>query len=116
MLDLLPKQLPILHAGEEGEVTLSKHAVASLLAGAFFCILPPQMYEKEAIPTCSFAGLYEANMRIGGFPDYQAHKIRCHLNYFRRVTTESASAAPPPRRRCPHRVISRSSQGKHFIY
>eukprot|EP01122_Echinamoeba_exundans_P000608 TRINITY_DN10533_c0_g1_i1.p1 TRINITY_DN10533_c0_g1~~TRINITY_DN10533_c0_g1_i1.p1 ORF type:complete len:473 (+),score=82.03 TRINITY_DN10533_c0_g1_i1:356-1774(+) len=85
MPDIVPHQIPILHQGVEGQVTLSKHAVAALMAGAFFCLFPPQSYEKEHFPTFSFAGLYGIVWATGGYPDHQAHKLKCHLNYFRRV-------------------------------
>jgi hypothetical protein len=89
MPDIVPHQIPILHQGEEGQVTLSKHAVAALMAGAFFCLFPPQSYEKENFPIFSFAGLYSIVWSTGGYPDHQAHKLKCHLNYFRRVLKRS---------------------------
>ncbi len=91
MPDVVPHEIPILHQGVEGEVTLSKKAVAALMAGAFFCLFPPQSYEKEPFPIFSFAGLYGLVWSMGEYPVHQAHKLKCHLNYFRRVTDRSTS-------------------------
>eukprot|EP01125_Pyxidicula_operculata_P008284 TRINITY_DN2794_c0_g1_i4.p1 TRINITY_DN2794_c0_g1~~TRINITY_DN2794_c0_g1_i4.p1 ORF type:complete len:467 (-),score=98.26 TRINITY_DN2794_c0_g1_i4:239-1639(-) len=79
---LVSSSIPILSEGTVGEVTLSQRSISSLLACAFFGLIPPQAPELDQLfPDPNLALLFR-------HPEPQVYsKIRMIINYFDRVTT-----------------------------
>eukprot|EP01127_Copromyxa_protea_P021233 TRINITY_DN7258_c0_g1_i1.p1 TRINITY_DN7258_c0_g1~~TRINITY_DN7258_c0_g1_i1.p1 ORF type:complete len:536 (-),score=80.49 TRINITY_DN7258_c0_g1_i1:89-1696(-) len=87
--DLFPSPLHFLTQNSTNKHTLSTKQLASLLANAFFCTIPPQKFGEERFPYFNFsgqtssihlAGLYDTTFAEWG--DEQAAKLKCILHYF----------------------------------
>eukprot|EP00741_Cyanophora_paradoxa_P008000 tig00001234_g7739.t1 len=93
------EELRLLLVQESGEVRVTREQAASLLACAFFCIVPaaPRLQRagggSHEFPAFSFAGLYRRSSEgaMACAPN-TIGKLRCLLAYFRR-----ALAGAPPR-------------------
>ena len=102
--DICPESIPLLIPDKEATITLNQLQIASLLANAFFCTFPIQggsipieslenskkiKYKRISIPSISFEGLYEGNVKEGVLPS-QAAKLQCLIHYFTRVCDKFA--------------------------
>ncbi|CAL8135947.1 unnamed protein product [Orchesella dallaii] len=75
---LLATPIPFLKAHENKTIYMTKRLVASLLANAFFCTLPP---EKDEMPDINFHRIFNTAARGNG----KAEKLKCILNYFQQI-------------------------------
>ncbi|KAF4517951.1 hypothetical protein B566_EDAN005318 [Ephemera danica] len=86
---LVTQPIPLLKGGSEASISLSQLQIASLLANAFFCTFPRRNSNKSDAefanyPDINFNRLFQA---CRGMPHEQmVEKIKCILNYFKRVT------------------------------
>ncbi|XP_022669824.1 poly(ADP-ribose) glycohydrolase-like isoform X2 [Varroa destructor] len=83
---------PLLAQGHTHSVTMSQQQAASLLANAFLCTFPRRNTSKpgsqyDTYPTINFHTLFNSCNKPGR-QDCRKEKIKCLLNYFKRVTSE----------------------------
>ncbi|OWF39385.1 poly(ADP-ribose) glycohydrolase-like [Mizuhopecten yessoensis] len=85
--NLCTQPIPLLKKGRSRSVTFSQQQISCLLANAFFCTFPrrnarQKTSEYSNYPSINFNSLFD------GEPDpKKLEKLRCIMNYFRRVTT-----------------------------
>lgn len=82
--DLIKSSIPLLKQGMNRSISLSQQQVACLLANAFLCTFPRRNTnnrnsEFSNYPTINFSWLYGANGQN------VIEKLKCIVNYFRRV-------------------------------
>lgn len=87
---LIPNAIPLLKHGRSRSVSLSQQQVACLLANAFLCTFPRRntsTYDSEygSYPDINFARLFGKRQK-----DAVHEKVKCIINYFRRVCQKSA--------------------------
>ncbi|XP_033114188.1 poly(ADP-ribose) glycohydrolase-like [Anneissia japonica] len=81
---------PLLKCQKNHSITMTQKQVASLLANAFFCTFPrrnaqQKKSEYSRFPDINFNRLFEGSQ--AGIHPTKAEKLKCILNYFRRITT-----------------------------
>ncbi|XP_039276778.1 poly(ADP-ribose) glycohydrolase isoform X2 [Nilaparvata lugens] len=81
--------IPLLRRRRTHSITLSQRQIASLLANAFLCTFPRRntaksLSEYSSFPDINFNRLFSA----GGRQDNIQEKLKCLINYFRRVCTK----------------------------
>ncbi|XP_071952189.1 poly(ADP-ribose) glycohydrolase-like [Antedon mediterranea] len=81
---------PLLKCKKNHAITMTQKQVASLLANAFFCTFPrrntqQKKSEYSCYPDINFNRLFEGT---SGKKKNKAEKLKCILNYFRRVTSQ----------------------------
>ncbi|XP_071485165.1 poly(ADP-ribose) glycohydrolase-like [Diadema antillarum] len=85
---LCTQAVPLLRRQRTHSITLSQQQVASLLANAFFCTFPrrnaqQKKSEYSRFPDINFNRLFEMGQ---GYKNHRKiEKLKCILNYFRRV-------------------------------
>ncbi|XP_033644445.1 poly(ADP-ribose) glycohydrolase-like isoform X1 [Asterias rubens] len=92
---MLPKictqAIPLLRQQQTHTITLTQLQLASLLANAFFCTFPrrnaqQKKSEYSRFPDINFNRLFEGSQRKSlGVNQRKAEKLRCIINYFRRI-------------------------------
>ncbi len=90
---LVTHAIPLLQKQQNYSVTLSQQQIACLLANAFFCTFPRRntnmtSSEYSKFPSINFNTLFTGRQH----DNVQMNKIKCILNYFRRVTTENPTS------------------------
>ncbi|RWS25726.1 poly(ADP-ribose) glycohydrolase-like protein [Leptotrombidium deliense] len=84
--DLVTQSVPILKQRENNTLFISQEQVGCLLANAFFCTYPKRSQYK-LLPEINFRSLFsnasEKTLVI------KVEKLKCILNYFRRITAET---------------------------
>ncbi|XP_063384592.1 poly(ADP-ribose) glycohydrolase-like [Cydia fagiglandana] len=88
---LIQSPIPVIKQNKNQSISLTQQQISSLLANAFFCTFPRLKQEdsKEKaseyvfMPRFNFNTLYETSGA-----DHVLGKLKCLLNYFRRVCTE----------------------------
>lgn len=86
---LCTQAIPLLRRQQTHSLTLSQQQIASLLANAFFCTFPrrnaqQKKSEYSKFPDINFNRLFEMGK---GYKNHRKiEKLKCVLNYFRRVT------------------------------
>eukprot|EP00697_Spironema_sp_BW2_P015804 gnl/Spiro4/6793_TR3511_c0_g1_i1.p1 gnl/Spiro4/6793_TR3511_c0_g1~~gnl/Spiro4/6793_TR3511_c0_g1_i1.p1 ORF type:complete len:618 (-),score=189.44 gnl/Spiro4/6793_TR3511_c0_g1_i1:194-2047(-) len=82
--DICPNAIPLLKRQQAAQLVLTQQQVACLLANMFFCTFPrTRRSDGDELPSVSFAGVFESPTN---WPS-QIAKLKCFLNYFRRVVT-----------------------------
>ncbi|XP_070545478.1 poly(ADP-ribose) glycohydrolase-like isoform X2 [Ptychodera flava] len=83
---------PLLKRQQSMSITLSQQQVACLLANAFFCTFPrrnakQKQSEYSTYPDINFAQLFRGGKNV--VEPRKVEKLKCILNYFKRVTTNT---------------------------
>ncbi|XP_022098068.1 poly(ADP-ribose) glycohydrolase-like isoform X2 [Acanthaster planci] len=95
---MLPKlctqAIPLLKRQESHTITLTQLQIASLLANAFFCTYPrrnaqQKKSEYSRFPDINFNRLFEGSAKKSSTNMRKAEKMRCIINYFRRVALKA---------------------------
>ncbi|XP_064457602.1 poly(ADP-ribose) glycohydrolase-like [Ornithodoros turicata] len=85
--ELVTKPIPLLKCGMNHSLTFSQLQVACLMCNAFFCTFPRRNTQKSNseyahYPEINFIPLFSSS----GKQQQKVEKLKCLLNYFRRVT------------------------------
>ncbi|XP_038061857.1 poly(ADP-ribose) glycohydrolase-like [Patiria miniata] len=97
---MLPKvctqAIPLLRRQESHTITLTQLQIACLLANAFFCTFPrrnaqQKKSEYSRFPDINFNRLFEGSTKKSSTNVRKAEKMRCIINYFRRVALKAPS-------------------------
>jgi len=82
--DICTQPLPLLRQQHQHAITLSQQQIACLLANAFFCTFPQRNQHQSSYPGINFSPLFAQTRALSG--GKKAEKLKCILNYFKRVT------------------------------
>ena len=87
---LVTHAIPLLWKQQNYSVTLSQQQIACLLANAFFCTFPRRntniaSSEYSKFPSINFNTLFTGRQH----DNVKMNKLKCIINYFRRVTVET---------------------------
>ncbi|CAF0958469.1 unnamed protein product [Adineta steineri] len=80
-----PQAPPLLRIGSNRSVTMSQKQAASLLACSFFCLFPNSSNRKQSQDADNYQNPNFDRLYANG-PPQKMEKLKCILNYFRRVT------------------------------
>ncbi|CAF0733884.1 unnamed protein product [Adineta steineri] len=80
-----PQAPPLLRIGSNRSVTMSQKQAASLLACSFFCLFPNSSNRKQPQDADNYQNPNFDRLYANG-PPQKMEKLKCILNYFRRVT------------------------------
>eukprot|EP00696_Hemimastix_kukwesjijk_P014588 gnl/Hemi2/28622_TR9494_c0_g2_i1.p1 gnl/Hemi2/28622_TR9494_c0_g2~~gnl/Hemi2/28622_TR9494_c0_g2_i1.p1 ORF type:complete len:364 (-),score=54.89 gnl/Hemi2/28622_TR9494_c0_g2_i1:79-1170(-) len=81
---ICPDSIPLLRRQTSSSVTLSQRQIGSLLSHAFFSTFPSAFRaEEDFLPSVNFANSFESP----SWPS-QVAKVKCFLNYFKRVVAQ----------------------------
>ncbi|CAF0958413.1 unnamed protein product [Adineta steineri] len=80
-----PQAPPLLRIGSNRSVTMSQRQAASLLACSFFCLFPNSSNRKQSQDADNYQNPNFDRLYANG-PPQKMEKLKCILNYFRRVT------------------------------
>ncbi|XP_077999725.1 poly(ADP-ribose) glycohydrolase-like [Glandiceps talaboti] len=88
--NICTKAPPLLKKQQTMSITLSQQQIACLLANAFFCTFPRRNAKQKqsgysSYPDINFVQLFKGAK--DGIEPRKAEKLKCILNYFKRVTT-----------------------------
>lgn len=86
---LITHPIPLLKCGQNKKLSFSQMQVACLLANAFFCTFPRRNTLKSSAeyshyPDINFVRLYSGPSD----EDCKMEKLKCIINYFRRITSD----------------------------
>lgn len=89
--DICTQPVPLLTKYRTHSVTLSQKQIASLLANAFLCTFPQKSFQKRdseysTFPDINFNRLFAGGRN--GLNKKGAEKLKCLINYFKRVTSK----------------------------
>ncbi|RZF42131.1 hypothetical protein LSTR_LSTR017521, partial [Laodelphax striatellus] len=87
--EIVTGAIPLLRKHKTHSITLSQKQIASLLANAFLCTFPRRntaksLSEYSSFPDINFNRLFSAV----GRQDNIQEKLKCLINYFRRVCSK----------------------------
>lgn len=99
--DLVTQPIPLLKCGKNHSLTFSQLQVACLMCNAFFCTFPRRNTQKSnseyaRYPEINFAPLFSGS----GAQERKAEKLKCLINYFRRVTRGEPTGTLTFTRKC----------------
>lgn len=84
---LCTQPIPLLKKGRSKQVTFSQQQLACLLANAFFCTFPRRNARQKSSEYSSYPSINFNSLFDGEPTGVKLEKLRCLINYFRRVTT-----------------------------
>ena len=82
--DLIRRPIPLLKRGKSFKLHFTQQQVSCLLANAFFCTFPADPNNFK-LPEINFNQLYTRSTQRNHL---KVEKLKCFLNYFRRVTSD----------------------------
>ncbi|CAG2182568.1 unnamed protein product, partial [Oppiella nova] len=89
---IVTQSVPLLRQRHNTTLFLSQHQIACLLANAFFCTFPKRSQtnvEYKNFPIANFLGLFTTfGSSKRNRSTTKIEKLKCIINYFRRVTKE----------------------------
>ncbi|KAJ8022912.1 Poly(ADP-ribose) glycohydrolase [Holothuria leucospilota] len=80
--------IPLLKKNTNHTIVLTQYQIASLLANAFFCTFPRRNAQQKKSEYSSFPDI-NFNRLFEGRSSRKQEKLKCIINYFRRVTSET---------------------------
>lgn len=100
---LCTRAIPLLRKGETHSISFTQLQIASLLANAFFCTYPmrnsrSRNAEYSSFPSINFNMLYSAKAKP--YPTNTIAKLKCLINYFKRVTEKDPIGTVTFKRQC----------------
>lgn len=85
--NLCTQPIPLLKKGKSRSVTFSQQQLACLLANAFFCTFPRRNARQKSSEYSNYPSINFNSLFDGHPTPVKIEKMRCIMNYFRRVTT-----------------------------
>ncbi|XP_054155582.1 poly(ADP-ribose) glycohydrolase-like [Oppia nitens] len=86
---IVTQSIPLLRQRQNRTLFLSQQQCACLLANSFFCTFPQRNQEIQAtnynLPVANFFSLFTNYGQSGAYSTTKLQKLRCIVNYFRRV-------------------------------
>lgn len=109
---LFNQPIPLLKEGTQHMITISQKQIACLLANAFLSTFPKR--SQSTYNPVHFTLLSSMNI-VSPFRDHRpVEKIKCILNYFRRVTAEEPTGTVTFQRKCLIKPPNWSSSNNNF--
>lgn len=86
---IITQPIPLLKSGQERTLSMSQLQIGSLLANAFFCTFPRRNTRKSNSEYCNYPDI-NFNRLFSGPSDeaVKMEKLKCIINYFRRITKD----------------------------
>lgn len=97
--DLVPTAIPLLKRGTNRSVSFTQHQISSLLANAFLCTFPRRNAQGRRSEYRSFPDI-NFNRLLQSTEPNVVEKLKCIVNYFRRVTRNVPTGVVTFTRRC----------------
>lgn len=86
---IITQPIPLLKSGQERTLSMSQLQIGCLLANAFFCTFPRRNTRKSNSEYCNYPDI-NFNRLFSGPSDeaVKMEKLKCIVNYFRRITKD----------------------------
>lgn len=87
---IVTQPIPLLKCGQDRTLSMSQLQVGSLLANAFFCTFPRRNTRKSNSEYCNYPDINFNRLFSGpGDEAVKMEKLKCIVNYFRRITKDA---------------------------
>lgn len=98
---LVTQPIPLLKSGQDQMISMSQLQAGSLLANAFFCTFPRRNTLKSNSEYSNYPDINFNRLFSGpSDEDRKIEKLKCIVNYFRRITKEEPTGMLTFHRRC----------------
>ncbi|XP_077506255.1 poly(ADP-ribose) glycohydrolase-like isoform X2 [Amblyomma americanum] len=98
---LITQPIPLLKSGQDHTLSMSQLQAGCLLANAFFCTFPRRNTLKSNSEYCNYPDINFNRLFSGPYNEARKmEKLKCIINYFRRITQQEPSGMLTFHRRC----------------